>query len=273
MIVIYSSRTDVYENLAAEDVLLDDDTLREPVVFIYRNRDAVVIGKNQNPWRECAVSRLEGIGVALARRISGGGTVFHDEGNFNISCIVPRAAYRREAMLRLFIAGLKRAGVPASIAATTSLVVQGKKISGSAFCYRRDKVLHHATLLWMANLEKLRVVLTPDIPNMETRAVASCPMPVINLSDMLTGAAPDSVIHAIVDSLSGVWGARTDSTCSPFAQPAFTSRLATMKSWDWQFGATPDFSIVIESKRHNVHAGLSDLPNHVVPFGKQASRL
>ena len=180
MRVVYSSSRDVYENLAAEESLLDAAP-SEPVVLIYRNTPAVVIGKNQNPWRECSVSRLDALGVKLARRITGGGTVFHDAGNLNIACILPRAMYRRDEVLRLTINGLARLGIVAEIAGSTSLAVDGRKISGNAFCYRRDHVLHHGTLLWDADLEKLRAALVPDLPDIETRAVASVPMPVANL--------------------------------------------------------------------------------------------
>ncbi len=247
MRLIISSSADVYENLAAEEALLDAAP-SDPVVFIYRNDPAVVLGKNQNPWRECAVSRLETLGVKLARRISGGGTVYHDRGNLNVACILPRERYRRDDVLQRYIDGLARAGVTAEIAGGTSLAVAGRKVSGNAFCFRRDHVLHHGTLLWEADLEALRAALVPDLPEIETRAVASNPMPVVNLSDLLPNHTMETLSHALVAALAMAWGpaVRDDALPDP------GDRVARLKSWEWIFGATPDF--VHENRQ--VHRGV-----------------
>lgn len=252
MLLLSSNRTDVYENLAAEDALLDDATLTEPVIFIYRNDPAVVIGKNQNPWRECAVSRLGALGVQLARRVSGGGAVFHDPGNLNVACIVPRDQYHRAVMLDLFIAGLARAGVSATIANSTSLVVGSQKISGNAFCYRRDKVLHHGTFLCRANLELLRAALVPEIAQMETRAVESVRMPVTNLTDLVDD---ETLVASLLDALASRWGRIETSTLAPFHAPGFAARVDRMRSWEWLFGATPDFQITLHGTPLRIHRG------------------
>jgi lipoate-protein ligase A len=248
--VVVSSRTDVYENLAAEELLLDSAP-PEPVVFVYRNDAAVVIGKNQNPWRECAVSRLDALGVKLARRITGGGTVFHDPGNLNIACILPRAMYRRDEVLRLTINGLARLGVAAEITGSTSLAVDGRKISGNAFCYRRDHVLHHGTLLWEADLEKLRAALVPDLPDIETRAVASNPMPVINLCDRLPGLTIEMLAETVIAAMADAW----ETPVREDDLPDVGDQVAKLKTWDWLFGATPDFSYQTEDRSVQVHRG------------------
>lgn len=238
MRLILSSSADVYENLAAEEALLDAAP-PEPVVFIYINDPAIVLGKNQNPWRECAVSRLKALGVKLARRISGGGTVYHDRGNLNIACILPREHYRRDEVLRLYLDGLARAGVAVEITGGTSLAVNGRKVSGNAFCFRRDHVLHHGTLLWEADLERLRAALVPDLPDVETRAVASNPMPVVNLSDLLPGHMMETLRDAMVAALAAAWG----PTVRDGTMPELGDRVTKLKSWEWIYGATPDFSV------------------------------
>lgn len=255
MIVFQSNRTSVYENLAAEEMLLDDPGLTEPTVFIYRNSDAVVLGKNQNPWRECAVSVLGRMGVDLARRISGGGTVFHDAGNLNISCLLPRARYSREKVLQMYIDGLRRVGVDAMLIGGTSFAANGKKISGNAFCYRREKVLHHGTLLWKANLEKLRAALVPDLPDVTTRAVASVPMPVINLSDLLPGMSPEELIDTMTSALGEHWGPVSKLSFDPFTHSSFNERVEKLKSWDWKIGATPDFECNVNGAILHIHRG------------------
>ncbi len=272
MLVVHSKSTDVYENLAAEDAMLDDATQTEPVVFVYRNDDAVVIGKNQNPWRECAIGKLDSLGVKLARRVSGGGTVFHDPGNLNISCILPRENYCRKDVLNTYVIGLGRAEVIAEVTGGSSLTVGGKKISGNAFCFRQNKVLHHGTILWQTDLDKLRNSLVPDLPDISTRAISSIPMPVINLQELLPNEKPDSITQAIIDALMEKFGAISDGEYNPFAQSGFAARVEKMKSWNWLYGTTPDFSVMRNGKLVEVHRGrirgnskgqypeLSDLP-------------
>lgn len=267
MLVIHSSRTDVYENLAAEDALLDDAALTEPLMFIYRNDDAVVIGKNQVPWRECAVAKLESMGIQLARRVSGGGTVFHDAGNLNISCILPRDRYCRDLVLNTYMDGLRKAGLDAVLVGGTSIAVNGEKISGNAFCYRRDKVLHHGTLLWKANLEKLRAALVPDYPDITTRAVASVPMHVTNICDLLPGRKMDDLIHAVVSAMEEKWGTISREKLNPFSLLGFSERWEKMQTWDWKFGATPDFHYRRGTSVVAVHRGrIQDVQGSISDF-------
>jgi lipoate---protein ligase len=252
LIVLHSSSTDVYANLAAEDLLLGRDGSPEPVLFIYRNAPAVVIGKNQNPWRECAVRRLDALGVKLARRISGGGAVYHDAGNLNVSCVLPRAAYERRDMLNLFIAALSALGVEAEIVNSTSLAVGGLKISGNAFCYRRDQVLHHGTFLMRADLDALHQALRPDFTEMETRAVASVPMPVMNLGERVH---EDALVRELTRQLSARFGAVRDAGEDVLDASALQARAEKMRCWDWLFGATPDFTVRRDGREFVVHRG------------------
>jgi lipoate---protein ligase len=256
VLVIHSSRTNVYENLAAEDALLSDAGLSEPVVMIYRNDDAIVIGKNQNPWKECAVEKLSGLGVKLARRVSGGGTVFHDPGNLNISCILPRDRYCRPDVLNIFVRGLAMTGIRAEVTGGTSLAVDGRKISGNAFCFRQNYVLHHGTILWNADLNKLKAALVPNLPDVITRAIASVPMPVINLSSLLPDRTVDYVLMCVIEALAEKWGGINTDGYSPFALAHYHQSLEKMQAWDWIYGATPDFNYETKSgKSISVHRG------------------
>lgn len=256
MRVLRSRSRDVFENLAAEEALLEDTALEVPCVFIYRNDSAVVLGKNQNPWKECAVSRLEAMGVALARRVTGGGTVFHDAGNLNIACILSRNLYRRDEVLSAWAAGLSRLGIRAGIEGTTSLAVGGRKVSGNAFCYRRDRVLHHGTLLWDSDLELLRDALVPELPGISTRAVASLPMPVVNLSTLLPGRTLDDVEASVLAGLSNYWGSRASEGSVLEAGPDHQQRIERLRSWAWRFGTTPDFHVALGGVDYDVHRGM-----------------
>jgi lipoate-protein ligase A len=212
MLIVTSESRDIDRNLAVEEWLLDNAP-HLPVLFLCVNSPCVVIGKNQNPWRECRLSLMEKEGVPLARRISGGGAVYHDEGNLNVSIIVPRTEYREEKQYELIFQTLEKFGINASRLGKNSLAVDGKKFSGQAFCFRGQHVLHHGTLLVNADLARLGRYLGPEVEGIQTKAVASVPSEVMNLADVFSNpprpaATPPvegiPILPATIPSVGGV---------------------------------------------------------------------
>ncbi len=241
--IVESSSSDVFRNLAIEEYLLDHASNFAPALFLYCNERAVVIGKNQNPWRECRVDRLEAEGAALARRISGGGAVYHDEGNLNYSLIVRREDYRPKDMFALAIAAIARLGMAASLTGRTSLTVNGLKVSGTAFALRAGAALHHGTLLVRSDLERLRRLFPGRLSVSETHAVASVPAPVVNLSDVDPSLTVSDAAAAFREEFGYRYGG------------ARRANAADIESWDWRgllrrrtqpgwvFGNTPPFVV------------------------------
>ena len=237
VLIVESSSFDVYFNLALEEHLLDRVGEFERILYLYRDSAAVVIGKNQNPWRECDVSALARDGVALARRISGGGTVWHDEGNLNFSLMMPRAAYKLDRQFEWLIQVLRGLGVESLRSGNNSLVCHGMKFSGNAFCLRREAAMHHGTLLVAADLARLTRYLAPALPGVETKAIASVPAVVGNLGEM----APGLTIEAVAAGLAAACGPAERRTERDFAGSGFSDYLMRQRDWDWIFGHTPRF--------------------------------
>lgn len=103
-IAIVSKSTDIFTNLTLEDWLYNhEDFTKKSVLLLWRNGPSVVIGKHQNPWMECNVKLISEYGINLVRRKSGGGTVYHDMGNLNISVLTSRKCYDRRKNLELVI--------------------------------------------------------------------------------------------------------------------------------------------------------------------------
>jgi len=207
------------------------------MLFLWQSRDAVVIGKNQDPWLECRVEDIEREGGRVARRISGGGAVFHDIGNLNFSFFVPRREYRAETLFGIVLAALRKVGVHAAGMGKNSLALDGRKVSGSAFCLRRDAALHHGTLLVSTDLAKLERYLQPTRTDPASRAVRSKRAPVMNLSDAVSGLAMPQIEDAIAAEASAAWGEpveRVDAAelCGA-ALPALEAKYA---SAEWRFG-------------------------------------
>lgn len=134
-LILHSRSTDVYQNLALEDWIDSNvDLQQRGVLLLWRNRPAVVIGRHQNPWTECNLSVMSSAGIPLARRRSGGGTVFHDLGNLNLTFFTSKNAYDRQRNLRVITEALRRIRPELDVRATDrfDILLNGHlKISGS----------------------------------------------------------------------------------------------------------------------------------------------
>lgn len=158
---IYSPYTDIYFHLAAEEYLLKQGN--DDVFMLWQDTPSVVIGKHQRLQSEVDTEWAERERIHIARRFSGGGTVYHDLGNVNLTFI--------ETVSRLpeFITYLQRTldflasiGVMAEGDERLGIYLDGLKISGSAQCVHKDRVLYHCTLLYDTNLTVLNKVLNPE---------------------------------------------------------------------------------------------------------------
>ena len=114
------------------------------ILYLWQNKDTVVIGRNQNPWKECRCSQLEEASGKLARRLSGGGAVFHDLGNLNFTFITTEKLYDLEKQLKVILEAVKAQGIDAEFSGRNDLTVKGKKFSGNAFYFEDEKAYHRS---------------------------------------------------------------------------------------------------------------------------------
>ncbi|MGA0334228.1 MAG: lipoate--protein ligase family protein [Kiritimatiellia bacterium] len=231
----------VFEALALENCLLNTTPDAEALLFCWIGEPAVVMGKNQNPWRECNLELLQAERLKLARRVSGGGAVYHDPGNLNIAWILPREGYRPETMHDLLIRALARLDIQAVKGAGGSVRVAERKISGSAFCYRREKVLHHGTLLLNADLDLLRSALSPRQLNMQTHAVPSVPAPVVNLTDLDPGLNREKILEALLQEGEACFG-RADQMGFAQLPETWEAEKSQFAAPAWIWDQTPGFA-------------------------------
>jgi len=125
-----SKSTDPWTNIAFEEWLFKDTNPQEIILFLWRNNSCAVIGRNQNPWKECNVRLLQKHDIPLIRRKSGGGTVFHDIGNTNYTLIMPRIDFTRKHTAELVVGALTtRLDIPAYVTERHDIAVNGLKIS------------------------------------------------------------------------------------------------------------------------------------------------
>ena len=161
MQVIESSSTDAARNAAMEESVFRRPEISEPLLMLYRNDESVLFGRNQNPWAECDVAHCLEEGVVLLRRLSGGGTVYHDMGNLNYSFFLPRAAHDPSRVLSLLQEVLRGIGVPdVGLRDGTSVCSGERKLSGTAFALNGRVAMLHGCILDETDLGRLHVMLS-----------------------------------------------------------------------------------------------------------------
>ncbi|MFT6071414.1 MAG: lipoyltransferase/lipoate-protein ligase [Bacteriovoracaceae bacterium] len=191
----FSAFQNIFQNLCLEDYFLRETD--EEFILFYTNTPCVVMGNFQNPWKETSPSLLSENEVALARRQSGGGTVFHDEGNLNF-CIFRNKPLLSETdkadHLELIQSFLRQKGVVTEKLSKSGMIFLKDKVkykfSGEAFKQTSARSFHHGTLLISSQLDLLKKFLTPVLPEIKTKAIASNPHKVGNLADVIEGLTP-----------------------------------------------------------------------------------
>ncbi len=234
-------------NLAAEEVLLRRlDISSGSYLFFYINKPCLVIGRNQNPIIEINLSEMDEQGISFYRRISGGGTGYHDPGNLNFTFITantPQIFDNHGQLLQPildYFSGLK---INLEINARNDLLLNGKKISGNARFASRDRLLSHGTLLINTDLGQLRQYIRPMPPlEIETKASASRRSPVTVISAVKKNMTAQEVQSGLERYFKDkmYW---TDFVV-PLEWLAEIERLAGERfaQKDWKYGRSPQFT-------------------------------
>ena len=230
-----------WHNLAVEEYVLGTLPPETIVLYLYQNENTVVIGKNQNAWKECRHQLLSDEGGKLARRISGGGAVFHDMGNLNFSFIVSRGDYDLHRQLGVILSAVRSLGVNAEFSGRNDILSEGAKFSGNAFCFRKDSAFHHGTILIGADMCKLARYLSVSKDKIASKGVESVRSRVCNLKERNAEIDVEKIADALKDSFEKEYGPCEPLVIAdPQAVAAIEARNAT---WEWQLGQSPCFDI------------------------------
>lgn len=195
-----------YKNIAMEEYFLNNVCDGQCIFYLWQNKNTVVIGKNQNAYKECMVNALKNDGGHLVRRLSGGGAVFHDLGNLNFTFLVKEKDYNVDKQLDVIIKGIARLGINAEKTGRNDICADGRKISGNAFYKRRDKCYHHGTILIEADLEKMKKYLNVSADKLKAKAVDSVKSRVTNLKQINMEIDTEAVKKALLEAFNEVYG-------------------------------------------------------------------
>lgn len=258
---IHHSGTDPYFNLASEEYFLKD--FEEDFFLLWRSQPTVVVGKHQNALAEINHEFVSTHQIPVARRLSGGGTVFHDLGNLNIT-FIRNVEKIHEVNFKVFtfpiMEALKTMGIDVYTTGRNDLQIDGKKISGNAEHVHRNRVLHHGTLLYNSQLDTLKSALKVDTSRFEDKAVQSLRSEVTNIAPYLPEPMSVEVFGHLLFSEIRKQLPNTQIYTPTEGDLEAIQKLSEEKyrSWDWIFGYSPKyrFSNKLETQNGAIYIGL-----------------
>ncbi|MCI6011230.1 MAG: lipoate--protein ligase [Firmicutes bacterium] len=226
-----------YRNLAEEAYLTFHVEKGECILFLWQNRQTVVIGKNQNCWKECRVSQLEEGGGYLVRRLSGGGAVFHDLGNLNFTFCVREEDYDVSRQMDVILEAVRLLGIEAEKTGRNDITADGRKFSGNAFYRSGGCCYHHGTLLVDVDQRKMAEYLQVSKEKLESKGVNSVRSRTVNLKEL----NPLITVDALKDALRKAFGMVYSLPVQPLAPERMDSaeigRLQQkFESHSWKYG-------------------------------------
>lgn len=204
---IVSNQTEPYWNISVENYLVEHaDAV---VLYLWRNRRTVVIGQNQNPFSEVNVEALEADGGFLMRRKTGGGAVYHDDGNLNFSFVVPKALYDQQRQFSVIQRAVESFGLHTELSGRNDILAEGRKFSGNAFSKGRVNDLHHGTLLIKGDMSDLARYLKPKPAKLQKHGVQSVRSRVVNLAELNPEITPESIAPRLRAAFEAEYGAES----------------------------------------------------------------
>lgn len=246
---IESREFDPHSNLALEEYLVSHVGTGEAILYLWQNEKTVVIGKNQNPWKECRIKELEAEGGRLVRRLSGGGAVFHDLGNLNFTFVVNKEDYDLEKQLAVIIKAVNLFFVPAEKSGRNDITVNGRKFSGNAFYTDGRHSYHHGTILIHVDMDNLSKYLNVSRDKLVSKGVDSVKSRVVNLSEYNQDINIQSMKAALIKAFSEVYEEEAEPYEIPETNVEEIRELSKKyASWDWIFGRKIEFSDSFEKR-------------------------
>lgn len=240
---------DPYFNLALEKHLLDLVAPGECILYLWQNQNTVVIGRNQNAWAECRTGLLEEEGGHLARRLSGGGAVFHDLGNLNFTFLVNEADYDLDRQLHVIEKACAMAGIITERSGRNDVLAEGRKFSGNAFYHSESKAYHHGTLLINADMEKMQRYLSPSKAKLAAKGVSSVRSRVVNLQTLSPALTCEKMQEYMIRAFCDVYGGEcSDVVLHDSDSAAVTALAREYGSWEYLYGAPLPFTFQCERR-------------------------
>lgn len=244
---IINKRTNPYFNLALDDYAMRHIDVDEDFFFLWQNEPSVIIGKNQNAVEEINREYIDENGVHVARRVSGGGAVYHDFGNLNFTFVIGvddpgKVNYKK--YVQPIVDALASMGVVATASGRNDILIDGLKISGNAQSLANGKLMHHGTLMFDVNIEHMVEALNVDPDKIISKGVKSVRSRVTNIKEHLPKGTTlqnfwDQLHYYLSNEGKDAEIVLSDEDIKRIEEDA----QAKFASWDWIYGASPEFNL------------------------------
>ena len=246
MIFITTDSTDIYYNLAAEYYLVTEKRLDDMVFMLWRTSPTTLVcGKYQNIFQEIQLAYVNEKKYRVARRLSGGGTVYQDENVFQYSFVTPEKKqivdFRK--YLDPMVDAMRRLGVPVEFNSRNDLMINDHKVSGAAQYNQAGYEVHHGTVLYNANLEELEKCLNVDDLKIVSKGIKSVRERVVNMGDYTGDLSVAQFMEKLKDEVAQ---ADVDTYVFDADEVARIEAIADEKfrSWEWIFGKSPKCDMI-----------------------------
>ncbi|WP_067840169.1 lipoate--protein ligase [Amphibacillus sediminis] len=255
--------TNPYINLAIEEYVLKNFGEKDTFLLFYINDPSIIIGKNQNTIEEINTKYVDDHNIKVVRRLSGGGAVYHDQGNLNFSFITKDdgdSFHNFAKFTEPVVQALQALGVPAELSGRNDLVADGRKISGNAQFTTRGRMFSHGTLMFDSEIEHVVAALNVNAEKIKSKGIKSIRSRVANISEFLAEKMTmeqfkDHILRHLFDVENIEDVPRYKLTEEDWANIDKISEQR-YQQWEWNFGKSPTFDI---QKSHKFPAGLVDV--------------
>lgn len=246
---IDNQSVDPYFNLAAEEYLLE--AAGEDIFMLWQNRDAVIVGRNQNTLSEINYDYVKENDIAVVRRLTGGGAVFHDLNNLNFTCILVNGEEWFSDFGRFtapIISALKKFGVDAVLSGRNDILADGRKISGNAQTMHKGKLMHHGTLLFNSDFTRLSNALLADEEKIKAKGIKSVKSRVANISEF-SGVTIEEFKKEIFKGNIYSFSEKDKENINLLKESKYST-------WEWNYGNSPGYNY---SNKKYCSCGLAEI--------------
>lgn len=249
MLQMTNTSVDPHFNMAFDDFCLEQLRTEEPMFYLWRNKPSVIVGLNQNVYSEVNLPYLSAKGIVLARRVTGGGAVYHDLQNLNYTIVGRSSDLDRDypEYTGMIASALRELGADVEITGRNDILLDGRKVSGFAKRVWKDRLMVHGTLMFDVDIDTLAQVLDTDGSKVKAAGIGSVHSRVANLKDYLPGIKD---ITELQEKLGDILRGPDRVISLSDEQTAQVRRMSEEKfaTWQWNYAHSPKAEFLRKGK-------------------------
>ena len=251
MIYIESPSVNPYFNLALEQYVFDCMDRNQVYFMLWQNENTIVVGKHQNTIAEINQEFVEENGISVVRRLSGGGAVYHDMGNLNFTFVVSENNQMSDFDFKVFcqpvVNALQKFGVDAEVNGRNNITVAGKKISGNSQYAKQGRIMHHGSILYHSDLEKVIQSLKVSKDKIASKGISSVRSRVTNVKEyMKEEISLEDFKKALLEEMFGQQEMEQYQLTQEDIEKIELLEKERYNTWEWNYGYSPAYNIVKE---------------------------